>query len=225
MPRAPEKTWGDRVSLSCEGLNNDGIGNTVVGGLTCGGTRARARLRLLLCMLCASLAAGAAEVTQRTSSQTGLPIWTVRAGGLSLELAPQLPDFIQAVFTSRGIPQEAANLIAADCVFGTIVRNASEGVISYTLADWRAVTSDGQAHPVKAKAAWVSRWRELGVTFRWLLLPDEQTFNVGDWSQAFTTVELPRDTGFDLHVSWSERGEQHRAIVEGLRCAPAKGPQ
>jgi hypothetical protein len=180
---------------------------------------ASAGRRWLPALLCVPLAAAAAEVTVRTNAQTGLPVWEVRAGGLSVDLVPLLPDFVRAVFASRGLPAEASELIAAECVFGTIVRNESPGPLSYAVADWRAVTADGRAHPVKAKAAWMDRWRELGVTFQWLLLPDQQTLEVGDWSQAFTTLALPGDTVFDLELAWSEHGEAFRATVAGVRCA------
>ena len=50
-------------------------------------------------------------------------------------------------------------------------------------ADWRYVTADGVQHVGKLKSGWVGEWRDMGVAFRWTLLPEAQTFQVGDWGQ------------------------------------------
>jgi hypothetical protein len=170
------------------------------------------------------LAAQAAEVTREPDAKTGLTVVKARDGAFSLELIPLLPDFVGAVFSSRGLPGPARDAIAGYCAFGTVARNESRAPLAYRMADWRAVTPDGREHRFKTKTEWVREWREQGSGFKWVLLPDEQTFEVGDWSQGFSTLPLPPETVFDLHYSWSQHGTTHEGKVEGVRCAPAGPP-
>ena len=64
-----------------------------------------------------------------------------------------------------------------------------------------------------------------GVSFRWSILPDDQTFEPGDWSQGFTTIPLPPGSSINLIYTWRHQGENHTGTLEGLRCAPAQPPQ
>ena len=178
----------------------------------------------MICWLAASFPALAAEVQQSRAPDTGLLSWKVEEQGFSLELIQLLPDFVRAVYAARGLPPEAVKEIARYCVFGTIVINKSNSQVSYRIADWRYVTPDGQKRPLKGKAQWVDEWGKMGVRFKWTLLPDDQTFEVGDWSQGFTTMELPRESRFDLIYSWTLEGKTHVSKIEGVRCAPERAP-
>jgi hypothetical protein len=86
------------------------------------------------------------------------------------------------------------------------------------------VTADGESQPIKTKRQWVDEWHDLGVAFSWSILPEAQTFDVGDWQQGFTTVKLPPEGQFDLVYSWSQHGEQHVGTIPGIRCAPEQAP-
>jgi hypothetical protein len=175
----------------------------------------------LLLLLCLPLVAGGG-VRHHRNAETGLSSWKIEDRGFSLELVQLVPTYVQAVFASRGLPPEVVAKVGSYCVFGTIVRNLSDAPLSNLVADWRYITADGVAHAPKTKSAWVSEWRELGVAFRWLMLPEDQTYEAGDWGQGFTTVKLPPGTVFELSYAWSLHGETYRGSIEGLRCGPAE---
>jgi hypothetical protein len=176
-----------------------------------------------LCML-PSLFAAAGETQPYRDPDTGLMSWRVQPPGFSLQLVQMLPDYVAAVYGSRGLPPALIERMRAHCVFGTILTNDSEAALTYRVADWRAVTPDGTAHPFRAKSAWVAEWAAMGVGFRWSMLADEQTFAPGDWMQGFTTVELAPGSVFDFVFSVDLRGERHDGRIAGVRCAPAQTP-
>ena len=115
---------------------------------------------------------------------------------------------------------EAIEDIASYCVFGTIVRNTSDTSLYYSVADWYAETADGVKHTFKTKTQWLDEWRKMSIRYPWTILPSEQTFEIGDWSQGFTTIKLPREEPFDLIYSWNLDGEKKLGKIKKIRCAP-----
>ncbi|MDJ0871866.1 MAG: hypothetical protein QNJ87_08855 [Gammaproteobacteria bacterium] len=182
------------------------------------------RYLALLFLLVPCLVA-AAEVKQSRNSETELFSWQVEDRGFSLELVQLHTDFVRAVYGARGFPPALIDGIAEYCVFGTIAINTSDAQLSYRVADWRYVTPDGEQHPLKTKTQWTTEWMKMGVPYNWSILPDDQTFEVGDWSQGFTTVRLPRESVFDLVYSWTVEGKTHVSRIEELRCAPEHLPE
>jgi len=180
--------------------------------------------KILGLLLVAPFAARAGGVQQYRDPGTGLLSWQAQEPGFSLQLIQLLPDYVAAVFGSKGLSPAVVDSVKAYCVFGTIVSNESDQQVAYRVADWRYVTPDGREHPVKTKTQWLREWKEMGASYRWLMLPDDQTFEEGDWSQGFTTVLLPPESSFNLLYSWRYRGERRQGKIEGVRCAPAKLP-
>jgi len=180
--------------------------------------------RVLGLLLVVPLAALAGVVQQYRDPETGLLSWKAQEPGFSLQLIQLLPDYVAAVFGSRGLGPAVIDSLKAYCVFGTIVSNESGQQLSYRVADWRYVTPDGREHPVKTKTQWLEEWESKGVNYRWLMLPDDQTFEEGDWSQGFTGIPLAPESSFNLVYSWGYQGETHQGKIEGVRCAPAKLP-
>lgn len=174
-------------------------------------------------LLCAG-AVRAGEVQRTTDPRTGIERVQVEHPGFSLELVPLNPDFVVAVFSSRGLPPEVLETTRGYCFFGTILRNTGTAPLTYDLTEWRYVTKDGKVHHVRPKTRWLEEWAESGVPFRWLLLHEAQTYQPGDWGQGFTTVPLPAGTRFDLHYSWLPGGERHEGIIEDFACAPPPAP-
>ena len=166
----------------------------------------------------------ALEVTPEKIPSSGLLSWTVEEPEYSLRLAQLVPEFVSAVFSSRGLPPQVVATLKEYCVFGTIFKNKSDSNLAYRVADWRVVTPDGKEHTFKTKDDWAKQWAEMGTPFRWLLLPAEQDFAVGDWSQGFSTIKLPPDTQFNLKYALRYKGKIHYRTLENLRCAPAKLP-
>jgi hypothetical protein len=173
-------------------------------------------------LLSASFASAGAEVRELRNPSTGLASWKAEDQGFSLELLQVSPDFVRAFYASRGMPPDLVDSIARHCVFGTVVRNESREPLSYRVADWRYVTAAGQEHPVKTKSDWLAQWGERGAPYGWSLLPDDQTFDPGDWNQGFTTVSVPHGSPFELLYSWSQDGRRHIGKIARLRCAPAE---
>jgi hypothetical protein len=179
----------------------------------------------LFLFLYTNCVAFAGDIRQHQDPVTGLITWKVQEPGFSLQLIQLLPDYVTAVYSARGLPPSLVKTMASHCVFGTIIKNESGEQLSYRVADWRYVTADGKAHPIKTKTEWVKEWKDQGVSFRWSILPDDQTFEPGDWSQGFTTIALPPDSPFDLIYTWRHQSENRKGTLEGLRCAPAQAPQ
>ncbi len=189
--------------------------------------RSASRLAGLILLLGCTVQAPAfaGEVQVFTDDTSGLLSWKARQPGFSLQFIQLLPDYVRAVYSARGLPEEVVELMAGYCIFGTIIKNESDQPLSYRVADWRYLTGDGQAHPIKTKTEWLKQWQDMGVAFRWSLLPDDQTFAPGDWSQGFTTLPLPPGTPVALHYTWSQQGKTHEGTFEDLRCAPATAPR
>lgn len=182
-------------------------------------------MALLSTLLVAQVSWVHADVRTFTDDNSGLLSWKAQHPGFSLQFIQLLPDYVRAVYAARGLPDKVVELMAGQCIFGTIIKNESEQPLSYRVADWRYVTQDGRSHPVKTKTQWLKDWQDMGVTFRYSLLPDDQTFAPGDWSQGFTTLPLPPDTPVALHYFWTHQGKKHEGVIENLRCAPANAPR
>lgn len=180
-----------------------------------------AMLLLVLVTGCDGSGVEDGKVVEEVNPASGLSRWHTEGQDFSLELVPLTPDFVRAVYEAKGLPKEVIEAVSSYCVFGTIVRNRAAEALSYDTTDWRYVTADGVEHVAKPKSEWVSEWREMGIAFRWTLLPEAQTYQVGDWGQGFTTVRLPHGTAFDLHYSWMQHDKKHTAVIKGMRCAPA----
>jgi hypothetical protein len=179
---------------------------------------------LIILLLLVSQNAMSLEVTPTKNPKTELLTWMVDEPEYSLKLIQLLPDFVSAVFSSRGLPPKVVATLKDYCVFGTIFKNKSNGTLAYNVADWRVVTPDGKEHTIKTKDDWAKQWADMGAPFRWMLLPAAQAFGVGDWSQGFTTIKLPPDSVFNLKILLRYQGETHQQTLENLRCAPAKLP-
>jgi hypothetical protein len=185
--------------------------------------RSRAHRLVALALLPVS-AAAAPEVTRTEDPRTGLLSWTVDHGPFHMELLQVLPDFVRAGYASRGLPPELIEGVAGHCVFGTIVRNVSDAPLSYDMSRWRYVTPAGETRRIKTKGEWLAEWQDMGVAFRYSILPEAQTFAPGDWGQGFSTYDLPPGSLLDLRYTWSQHGETHTGTVPDLRCAPAEAP-
>lgn len=175
-----------------------------------------------LLMFLGASAAHAAQLTQHRDPESGLLSWKQVDRGFSLELIQLLPDYVKALYSSRGLPKSVVDGMTPYCVFGTVVQNHSGAELSYRVADWRYVTADGKQHPLKTKPQWVAEWKKRGSDFGWSILPATMTFDAGDWAQGFTTVRLPPGSRFDLIYSWRHHGKRYTGTLNNLVCAPAQ---
>ena len=137
-------------------------------------------LPALLLSVVAHIPYSMAAVETFTDEASGLLSWKAQHPGFSLQFIQLLPDYVRAVYGGRGLPPKVVELMAGYCMFGSIIKNESDGPLASRVAGWRYITADGQAHPVKTKTQWLADWQDMGVAFRWSLLPDDQQFAPGD---------------------------------------------
>lgn len=180
---------------------------------------------LLGALLFATTALAGGTVNRFTDETSGLASWKAQHPGFSLQFIQLLPDYVRAVYSARGLPPEVVDIMAGYCIFGTIIKNESGQPLAYRVADWRYVTADGKAHPVKTKTEWLKEWSDMGVAFRWSLLPDDQQFQPGDWSQGFTTLPLAPGTRVTFNYRWTQQDKVHEGVFDDLTCAPASAPK
>ncbi len=171
-------------------------------------------------MLLLALQASAVDAQPYRNPDTGLLSWRISDRGFHLELQQLPPDFIRATYEAQGFPPDLIEDIATYCVFGTVARNTSGKRLSYRVADWRYASADGVEHAVKTKTQWLAEWKARGIVNNWTLLPDRQSFEIGDWFQGFTTVKAPPDRPFDLTYSWTLENEYHVGHIRQMHCAP-----
>ena len=70
----------------------------------------------------------ATEVSIHKNENSGLLTWTMKDEGFQIELIQLLPDFIRAIYAKHKFPEEEVERAASYCVFGTILKNTSEGL-------------------------------------------------------------------------------------------------
>lgn len=185
-----------------------------------------ARNVIVTLLLCAAVAAPAAETRHATDPETGIEAWEISAHGVSLRLAQLLPDQVRGFYLARGFDAESVELLAAGaCVFQTVFRNESvPGAIEFSLADWRIVTAAGEK-PLKLEPEWQKEWERRGVptaartAFRYALYPTEHRYETGDWNMGMTTYAPAPGNRFDLRFVWRENGQRREAMLTSLRCA------
>ncbi len=178
--------------------------------------------RLRLVLLSACLAVGsvswAAEYSQTRDAATGAYSWRVNDRGFSLELIQFPPEYTRAFYESRDLPPALREELADYCTFGSVARNESDAPVTYRVADWRALTADGKQRKFRTKSEWLALWKKLATDSRFSILPDDMTFEVGDWAQGLSAVKLPRGTKFDLIYTWRTHGKTLTGKLPGVVC-------
>jgi hypothetical protein len=187
------------------------------------------KFSLPLCALLAGLllslsaASWSAETIITENPETKLKTWKKSERGFSLELVQLLPEFVQATYASRDLPPAIYDSMRGYCVFGTIARNETEQPLSYRVAEWRYITADGKQHRLRTKSQWIAIWKKLGADFSYSILPDDITFEEGDWAQGFATPRIAPGTRFDLVYVWRQHGKTFTGKLENLACPSGSG--
>lgn len=166
--------------------------------------------------------ARAAEMTVTQNPDSGLNTYKRSDRGFSIELIQLLPDFVQATYASRDLPPAIFESMRGYCIFGTVARNETDAPLSYRVADWRFVTPDGKRHRLRTKSEWIAVWAKLGADFSYSILPDDMTFEEGDWAQGFTTPKVAAGTRFDLIYTWRQHGKTYTGTMRHLACPSAR---
>lgn len=174
---------------------------------------------LLLCILFFSFSSIAGDLLRHQDPKTGLLSWQKIDAGFSMRLIQLSPDFVGAIYGARGLPTSIVDVMTGYCVFGTIIRNESKHPLNYHVSDWHYSAEDGVQRPIKTKTNWINEWKDLGVAFRWSILPDNQRLEAGDWNQGFTTFSLKPGSTLDIIYSWSSQDEIYETKLKGLKCA------
>ena len=176
---------------------------------------------ILLACLTGQAISATAVITENTA--TGLKSWKIEDRGFSLELVQLLPEFVQATYDSRDLSPAIYQSMQGYCIFGTVARNETNTPLAYRVADWRYVTRDGKKQRLRTKSEWVAVWKKLGADFSYSILPDDITFDAGDWAQGFTTLKIAPGTHFDLIYVWSQHGKTFTGQLKNLSCPNGSG--
>lgn len=185
--------------------------------------RRRSTFVALFGLLLLAASAQAAETIVTQNPETGLKSWKKSENGFSLELIQLLPEFVQATYASRDLPPAIFDSMRGYCVFGTVARNETAQPLSYRVAEWRYITADGKRHRLRTKSQWIAVWKKLGADFSYSILPDDITFEEGDWAQGFTTPRIAPGTRFDLVYVWRQHGKTFTGKLENLACPSGTG--
>lgn len=172
----------------------------------------------ILFAFAASAACAAPKTIVTENPTTKLKSWKQVEKAFSIELIQLLPDFVQATFSARDLPPAIFASTKGYCIFGTVVRNESDGEVSYRVADWRYQTGDAKLYKLKTKTEWIETWKKFGADFGYAILPDDMTFDPGDWAQGFTTPRIKPGAKFDLIYSWNENGKKQTGTLRNLVC-------
>ncbi len=161
---------------------------------------------------------------------TGLKSWTWRHDGVSLKLVQRLPDQTRAYLLARGFSREAADMVARNCLFGSMFRNDGDQPLDFDLDDWQ-VLHEGEVGRLVTRQRWKERLSSMSVSkagriaFNWSLLPPRQHFEPGDYNWGMTSYGLPPGSRFDLELRITLGGKPLVARIPGMECAPEKLPE
>ena len=159
--------------------------------------------------------------------ETGLKTWEWREDGVSLRLVQRLPDQTRAYLLARGFDKQSADLVARNCLFGSMFRNDGERPLDFDLEQWE-MFHEGEAKRMMTRERWRKGLEEAGVSksgriaFNWSLMPTRQHFESGDYNWGMTSYGLPPGSRFDLKLKIDLGGEPVEALIRGLECAPEK---
>ena len=171
-----------------------------------------------------------ASVSVETGPETGLKTWEWKQDGVSLRLVQRLPDQTRAYLLARGFDAGSADLVARNCLFGSMFRNDSDRPLDFDLDDWRVVR-EGKVGRMMTRERWKPLLEQSGVprsgriAFNWSLMPTRQHFEPGDYNWGMTAYGLPPGSRFDLHLRIDLGGKPLEARIEGLECAPEQLPE
>ena len=151
-----------------------------------------------------------------TVTYVGQSLFAVAATSIAAARAAAAKAVI--AYASRDLPPAIFDSMRGYCIFGTVARNETTAPLSYRVADWRFVTPDGKKHKLRTKSEWIAVWTKLGADFSYSILPDDMTFEEGDWAQGFTTLKLPSGARFDLIYTWRQHGKTYTGTMRNLAC-------
>jgi hypothetical protein len=119
--------------------------------------------------------------------------------------------------------------LAQSCIFQTIIRNTGNSgsgkSVSVDLTRWHIRHAD-RTGGILLKEPLLASWSDeqaspaAKLVVRWGMFPTQQEFLPGDYNWGMTAYGLPPGSVFDLEISWQEGEASHRAVIEGLVCAP-----
>ncbi|TXH76747.1 hypothetical protein [Thiobacillus sp.] len=168
---------------------------------------------------------GGSKIQHLVDPVTSIESWMLHDKGFEVELIQISPDQARGFFLARGFDRKNADFYAASCVLALRVRNKSQETISYDLANWRYMTTDGVKRKLKLKDKWLHEWEQRGVSksaqiaFEWSQHPLAQTLEPKDWNQGMTTYQIAHGSVLDLTVKWNIGDKQYVDTIKGVRCA------
>ncbi|MCF8174823.1 MAG: hypothetical protein K9K30_06230 [Burkholderiaceae bacterium] len=153
--------------------------------------------------------------------------WRHRAQGGDVTLTANPLGTAQraAFYRARGFTATAIQPYAEACGFSFGMSNIGMGSVHTTLADWRAIGSDGRRVRLRPPAKWDADWEKENVpesariAFRWAQFQAENSFEAGDWIMGMATLESPLPGNFRLIARYRDDKGSHEIVLDPLSCA------
>lgn len=164
--------------------------------------------------------------TNSSNSNTGAGSWSTQAHGVFFSLTQILPEQAQAFYVNRGFTLQQIEPYISSCIYMTVLRNDSAPEkIHFITKQWPILFNNKQVKHISVND-WIQRLgktqikKSALIAFRWAQFPPEQEYEPGgDWNQGMLSINVPKNSTFDITAKWDINGKTYETKLQGVHCA------
>lgn len=129
-----------------------------------------------------------------------------------------------AFYVARGFASDVIRPYTQTCGFSFAMKNLGSAILNTRLAEWRAISEDGQSAGMRLPIEWDRRWvtaqvsEAARIAFRWAQFQAENTFEPGDWIMGMATLDAPLSGSFRLTARYHDGKGVHEITLNNLVC-------